>query len=94
MSKFIASQTMEDFMLSDAYVRVLAGPIGGGKSVCCAHELMRWACDQKPNAEGIRKTRMLIVRNTADQLRSTTKKTIDDWFPPGVYGDYTATEKT
>ena len=73
MSKFIASQTMEDFMLSDAYVRVLAGPIGGGKSVCCAHELMRWACDQKPNAEGIRKTRMLVVRNTADQLRSTTK---------------------
>lgn len=94
MSKFIASQTMEDFMLSDAYVRVLAGPIGGGKSVCCAHELMRWACDQKPNAEGIRKTRMLIVRNTADQLRSTTKKTIDDWFPPGVYGEYKATEKT
>lgn len=94
MSKFIASQTMEDFMLSDAYVRVLAGPIGGGKSVCCAHELMRWACDQAPNAEGIRKTRMLIVRNTADQLRSTTKKTIDDWFPPGVYGEYKATEKT
>ena len=36
MSKFIASPTMEDFMLSDAYVRVLAGPIGGGKRVCAA----------------------------------------------------------
>ncbi len=81
-------------MLSDAYVRVLAGPIGGGKSVCCAHELMRWAAEQEPNAEGVRKTRFLIVRNTADQLRSTTYKTIIDWFPPGVYGHYKASEKT
>lgn len=81
-------------MLSKAYVRVLAGPIGGGKSVCCAHELMRWACDQAPNDAGVRKTRFLVVRNTADQLKSTTKKTIDDWFPPGVYGDYKVTDKT
>lgn len=94
MSQFIATPTMEGFMLSDSYVRVLAGPIGGGKSVCCAHELMRWACAQAPNANGLRKTRFLIVRNTADQLKMTTKKTIDDWFPPGVYGGYKVTEKT
>lgn len=94
MSDFVASPTMESCMLSEKYVRVLAGPIGGGKSVCCAHELMRWACDQKPNANNVRKTRFLIVRNTSDQLKSTTKKTIDDWFPPGVYGEYKATEKT
>lgn len=73
-------------MLSDKYVRVLGGPIGGGKSVCCAHELWRWAADQAPNEAGIRKTRFLIVRNTADQLLSTTLKTIEDWFPPDVYG--------
>lgn len=94
MTKFYASRTMSAFMTSKGYVRVLAGPIGGGKSVCCAHTLMDWACQQKPNAKGVRKTRFLVVRNTADQLRSTTKKTIDDWFPPGVYGEYKATEKT
>jgi len=85
---------MAAFMQSEDYVRVLAGPIGSGKSVCCAHELMRWAATQRPNGEGIRKTRFLIVRNTADQLRSTTLKTIIDWFPPEVYGRYKATEKT
>lgn len=94
MSKFIASRTMDAFMSSPSYVRVLAGPIGGGKSVCCAHELMRWACMQAPNANNTRKTRFLIVRNTADQLKSTTKKTIDDWFPPGVYGEYKVSDKT
>ena len=94
MSEFIASPTMENFMLSDKYVRVLAGPIGGGKSVCCAHDLMRWSCDQRPNQDGVRKTRFLIVRNTADQLKSTTLKTIIDWFPPEVYGKYSKTDKT
>jgi hypothetical protein len=94
MPKFVASPTMRDFMLSDAYVRVLAGPIGSGKSVCCAHELMRWATTQNPNHEGIRKTRFLIVRNTSDQLKSTTFKTIIDWFPPEVYGNYKVTDKT
>jgi|TARA_B110000495_G_scaffold5257_1_gene3946 hypothetical protein len=94
MTQFIASNTMEDFMLSPKYVRVIGGPIGSGKSVACTHELMRWATEQAPNAEGIRKTRFLIVRNTADQLKSTTLKTIIDWFPPEVYGQYKATEKT
>lgn len=94
MSKFIASPTMRDFMLSDAYVRVLGGPIGSGKSVCCAHELMRWAAAQNPNEQGVRKTRFLITRNTADQLKSTTLKTIIDWFPPEVYGRWAASDKT
>lgn len=81
-------------MLSDAYVRVLAGPIGGGKSVCCAHDLMRWSATQAPNTDGIRKTRFLIVRNTADQLKNTTLKTILDWFPAGVYCQYKVSDKT
>jgi hypothetical protein len=92
--KFYGTKTMSEFMSSPAHVRVLAGPIGGGKSVCCAHELMRWAMLQEPNEAGIRKTRFLVVRNTVDQLRSTTLKTIVDWFPPAVFGRYMATEKT
>lgn len=94
MSDFIATPTQEEFILSDAYVRVLAGPIGGGKSVACAHELMNWASQQKPNDRKERKTRFLIVRNTADQLRSTTQKTVFDWFPPGEVGLWRSTEKT
>ena len=81
-------------MLSDKYVRLLAGPIAGGKSVACVHELIRWATEQHPNAQNIRKTRFLICRNTADQLRSTTLKTIFDWIPPSWAGTWAATEKT
>lgn len=89
-----ATQTMWEMMNSPAYVRVLAGPVGSGKSVCTSHELMKLAMMQEPNSLGERKTRSLIVRNTADQLRSTTMKTFFDWFPPGVWGTYKASEKT
>jgi hypothetical protein len=81
-------------MLSDAFVRVLAGPIGAGKSVACVHELLRWMSLQAPNAAGERKSRFLVCRNTLDQLKSTTMKTVFDWIPPGAAGDYKVSDKT
>lgn len=91
---FAPTITQQEFMLSDSYVRVLGGPIGGGKSVACVHELIRWATEQRPNAQGIRKTRFLIVRNTADQLKSTTLKTVFDWIPPSWAGSWVVSDKT
>jgi hypothetical protein len=94
MSTYKPTETQREFMLDDQYVRVLAGPVGGGKSVTCVHELVRLACGQAPNAKGIRKTRAVIVRNTADQLALTTRKTVFDWLPPGEAGVWKAVEKT
>lgn len=59
------------------------GPIGSGKSVGCCFEIFIRACQQAPNQDGIRKSRVLIVRNTLPQLETTTMKTWKDWFPPG-----------
>lgn len=94
MSVYKPTPTQRDYMLDPQYVRVLAGPVGGGKSVTCVHELVRLACGQAPNAKGIRKTRAVIVRNTADQLALTTRKTVFDWLPPGEAGIWKAVEKT
>lgn len=94
MSDYTPTPTQADFMLSEAYVRVLAGPVGGGKSVTCVHELVRLACGQAPNKAGVRKTRAVIVRNTADQLALTTRKTVFDWLPPGEAGVWKSVEKT
>lgn len=88
MSTFIATPTIEQFMLSQKYVRILAGPIGSGKSVACTHDLIAQGLEQQPNHEGIRKSRFLIVRNTADQLRSTTQKTVFDWIPDEIIDDW------
>ena len=94
MSNYKPTETQRDYMLDPNYVRVLAGPVGGGKSVTCVHELVRLACGQAPNTKGMRKTRAVIVRNTADQLALTTRKTVFDWLPPGEAGVWKAVEKT
>lgn len=88
------SDTAAAFHLDEGKIRVLAGPIGGGKSVSCAFELMRWACNQQPDETGVRRTRFAVVRNTVDQLKTTTIKTIFDWFPPGVFGEHRIVDKT
>lgn len=94
MSEFTPTLTQGAFMACEQYVRVLAGPVGGGKSVTCVHELIRLACGQLPDRNGKRRTRVVIVRNTADQLALTTRKTVFDWLQPGVMGVWKAQEKT
>lgn len=69
------------FHKSDAFVRLLLGPIGSGKSVASAVELMMRAQQQKPNKFGIRKTRWAIIRDTYRELIDTTMKTFFTWFP-------------
>ncbi len=86
--------TGKKFMESNAKMRVLMGPVGSGKSVTCSFEIIRRASMQKPNEQGIRRTRCIVVRETARQLEDTTIKTFMDWFPPGQCGYYLRTKKT
>lgn len=75
-------------MKSDLFFRGLRGPVGSGKSVCCAIEIFRRALGQEPDQQGKRKTRWAVVRNTNPQLRTTTIKTWLDWFPEDVFGKF------
>lgn len=53
------------------------GPLGSAKTNTCAYRLMmEYACEQKPNANGVRPTRWVIIRNTYDDLKTNT---IADW---------------
>jgi hypothetical protein len=94
MSKFQTTPAMWRFMRDDSFVRVAAGPVGSGKSACCSHEIVRRATEQAPNEEGARKFRALVLRNTQEQLKTTTMKTFFDWFPKGQWGDWKVSDKT
>jgi len=91
---YTPSKVCKNFMMSDSKMRVLMGPAGSGKSVASTFEVIRRASMQEPNKQGIRKSRVAIVRETARQLQDTTIKTFHDWFPPGVCGNYMRTTKT
>ena len=78
-----------EFFTSEAFVRGLRGPVGSGKSVACCIELFRRAIAQEASpADGLRKTRWAVVRNTQPELKTTTIKTWLDWFPEHTYGKF------
>lgn len=81
---YVASPTSAKFHASNKVVRGFLGPVGNGKSVCCINEMHRLAVLQEPNSKGIRKTKWAIVRNTYEQLETTTLATFRQWIPQDV----------
>ena len=80
--------TLKKFMKSNDFFRGLRGPVGSGKSVACCIEIFRRSLLQQKNAEGKRKSRWAVIRNTNPQLRTTTIKTWLDWFPEDTWGNF------
>lgn len=68
------------FLASRARVKLICGPVGGGKSTLALMELVRRAVQQKPGPNGVRRTKAIILRNTMAQLKSTVKPLIDQWL--------------
>lgn len=85
---YSCSPTMERFHSSTAFVRAIRGPVRGGKSTAMCQELLRRAREQSPGADGIRRTRFVVVRNTYGELKDTTIKTWLDWVPEEIFGKF------
>ncbi len=77
-----AGPVLAGFHDSDAFMRVVIGPLGSGKTTACAIELWRRMTGQAADGAGVRRSRWLIVRNTYPQLETTT---IPEWR--GLFGD-------
>lgn len=80
--------TIQEFMASDAFVRGLMGPFGSGKSSACVIEIAQRGVAQKPLADGVRRTRWAVVRNSYRQLEDTTIRTFMQWLPPHQFGEW------
>lgn len=78
-----AEPTAAKFHASQAFVRSIMGPIGSGKSVACTLEMFAKAIAQEPHNR-VRKSRWAAIRNTYPELKSTTIKTFEDWFPSDI----------
>jgi len=65
-----------------------------GKSSGCVLEIGQRGTMQKPNEEGIRRSRWACIRATYSQLQDTTIKTFLEWFPDKVCGTYTEDDHT
>lgn len=79
---FSPPATVGRFMRSDCFVRVIAGPVGSGKTTGCIFEILRRAIEQAPGPDGIRHTRWAIVRQTLQQLKMTVLLDVLTWLRP------------
>lgn len=72
-------------MLCEHGMRALMGPVGGGKTTAAIVELLRQSILMTPGEDGIRRSRMLIVRNTKQQLKDTTLASVIELLPIEIY---------
>lgn len=79
---FNAPNIVSRFMCSSAFVRVILGPVGSGKSTGCLMEIIRRAREQHPGPDGLRHTRWAIVRQTLQQIKQTVLKEFYTWMEP------------
>jgi hypothetical protein len=77
---FSAPPTVASFMKSQSFGRLIAGPVGSGKTTGCIFELLRRACEQRQAPDRLRHTRFAIVRQTLKQLKDTVLKDIMSWL--------------
>ena len=78
--EYTAPATCAAFMKSESFGRLIAGPVGSGKTTACIFELFRRALEQEPAPDGIRYTRFAVVRQTLKQLKDTVLRDIQDWL--------------
>lgn len=79
---FEHSPTLDDYYWNVSPVSIAKGPVGSGKTTAACHKMMRLAMKQKPSPhDGVRYSRGFLVRNTYQQLKTTTIKTWLECFP-------------
>lgn len=82
MFPYVASPTGVKFHDCDSYVKMICGPYGSGKSCCCAMDVLYNACAQEPAPDGVRYSRVGVVRSTYPELISMTRKSLLEVLPP------------
>jgi hypothetical protein len=79
MLSFTPTPVGQDFLDSRSFIKVVMGPVGGGKSTVALFDLLDRAIKQKP-FNGTRRTKFIILRNTMQQLKATVAPLITQWF--------------
>lgn len=57
---------------SREFMNVIRGPLGSGKTKGTVFKIIKLLCEQRPDANGVRRSRVAAVRNTYPDLTATT----------------------
>lgn len=70
-------KVLEEYIVGKERREFIMGPLGSGKTNASCWKTFRIMCQQLPNSDGVRKSRICAVRNTYPDLMGTTVK---DWL--------------
>lgn len=84
---------IKDFTPASLFYDWIVGPVGSGKTTGIFFKLIYMAKQQAKGADGIRRTRAVIVRNTMPQLKDTTLSSWNYWFKDGQAGTWREVDK-
>lgn len=87
-----STPTIKSFLKSNVFGRLIAGPVGSGKTTACIIDLFKRSMEQEAAPDGFRYTRHAIVRQTLKQLKDTVLKDCRDWL--GGLGEWRVSENT
>lgn len=82
MFNYQMSETGRLFHESDKFVKMVCGPYGSGKSCMCAVDVLTYACAQAVAPDGMRYSRVGVIRSTYPELTSMTRKSLLEVLPP------------
>lgn len=77
---YSAPKTIAAMMNSTAFVRIIMGPVGSGKTTGIIFEMLKRCKMQRPGPDGLRRTRWAIVRQTLSQLKMTVLLDVLYWL--------------
>jgi len=91
---YTAPATVASFAKSEKFGRLIAGPVGSGKTTGVIVEMLRRAMQQHSASDGFKHTRFAVVRQTLKQLKDTVLKDCDTWLQTNGLGQWKVSDST
>jgi len=74
--------TLQALGQSTKDVQIIRGPLGSGKTKAVVFKIIKLLCEQRPNAAGVRQSRVAAIRNTYPDLQTTTIREFKECVSP------------
>jgi len=84
--------SLAGFLVDESFVSLAVGPLGSTKTTAAIMKIAYHAKQMAACTDGIRRSRVVWVRNTREQLRDTSIPDFLKWFPDGIAGSYAKTD--
>lgn len=89
---YIPVPSTEPFLRADKFANFIIGPVGSTKTTASLIKIAYEAQRVAPCKDGVRRSRIAVIRNTRQMLFDTTIPDFLKWYPDGIAGAFLKTD--